>query len=150
MKDKVTKAIDYLMPQTLNYKYDSKIRVYLTIIFFSLLPIFGVYVAEITIKASQNYYWLNHLLFGVAGPWIFGFMALLYCYPHSFRLGVGITILGSLGNEFVFDVLDHGEKWNFSEQIIHTISDLLGIIVSCFIYKFSLKKHNKASQADTF
>lgn len=140
MKQCASDAINYLMPETWNYKFKNRITGYFTITVISLLPFLGVYWAEVTIKASHNYYWLDHYLFGVAGPWVFGFMAWLYCYPHSFRLGVAITIVVSLGNEFFYDVIDHGENWDFFEQILHTISDISGLITSYVVYKLWIKK----------
>lgn len=140
MKNKIITAINYLIPSEYYYKFENKVFSYFLLLTCSLLPFYFVYLAEITIQASQNFYWLDHFLFGLAGPWCFGFLCVFWKRHHSFRLGVFVTIFVSLGNEYYFDIIENGQSWELTQQLMHTLSDFLGIFISYLIFRLLLKK----------
>lgn len=140
MKNKITNIVNYLIPENYSYKIENKYLGYLLVFVLSIIPFYAVYLAEIAIEASDNYYWLDHLFFGIAGPWVFGCQAWFWCRHHSFKLGVAITVFVSLGNEYYFDILERGGDWEFIEQVTHTISDGIGVLISYLLYKYLLKK----------
>jgi len=89
-----------------------------------------------------EFYWLIHILFGFGMPW---FMSVIIVFlehkdfSSSFNMGLVITGIGSISNEYVIDVFNN-DNWVFIEQFIQTICDISGMFLA-FIFMIYLKKY---------
>ncbi|WP_348701627.1 hypothetical protein [uncultured Marinobacter sp.] len=81
---------------------------------------------------TQTAYWIDHFLFGL------GFTMLALSAFGSIRVAAGLTLLWSVGNEFVqdhFDRLARDPQVVYSVDWSHLAGDLFGLVSALAIYK---------------
>lgn len=88
-----------------------------------------------------EFYWFMHVLYGFGSPWLFSAIIMFLenkNFSVSFKMGLAITAIGSIFNEYVYDVINN-TNWVFIEQFTQTICDVSGMFLA-FILMLYLKR----------